>query len=609
MFALFVGLALVAACSSPSGAARSASRASSGLLAQAAPPSHAGPLGLIASLVAATAITSNGSPVGASADFAATVPDIVAVVDVGYLPGAARQVLTVTWSKVPSPGTAQVLLSQQVSVASGDVAYAAAVNPGRLFLGLYRVEASLAGMQRSAWFEVDDPYGPLGVPAPAPVRAARSKVATAGDVTEGAPPTTEAGVTAPGMGAAAAPTAGPTGTVAPPSPPTGTGCELAISGDASATAFVEWSGCSGDDVAVSATVDGQTQLVQTAHAAQASVPVRVDPCSLDPSLSYGATKVTYTATVTSGPDKGKSAVLSGTQTLEPPTGAPNLIVEDNTPDVGSQVSEGDEILLTFEAHSPAGIRSVTVTADSGGTLTSESYDQHPTRCTTAGTDQVVVVPPYAVPADAPPLITITAVATDFAGRSETLVLTYPTEAVWLGNAVGDGGSNYGTNVNGTISAGLCKARWVLELQVNVPANKAITGAAQASTDLVPCSVVGPFHLPPSFPGGVETFKLTGSYDGSVFGLVFHPAQLNQASTTGGLYLLVTHGVALGDRTTLVLVRTSSTRADGNLDLSTGQLGVLDVPVGTLKLAASLYCCYPDAGPTKQATKTPPIFIH
>jgi hypothetical protein len=108
---------------------------------------------------------------------------------------------------------------------------------------------------------------------------------------------------------------------------------------------------------------------------------------------------------------------------------------------------------------------------------------------------------------------------------------------------------------------------------------------------------------------VETFKLTGSYDGSVFGLVFHPAQLNQASTTGGLYLLVTHGVALGDRTTLVLVRTSSTRADGNLDLSTGQLGVLDVPVGTLKLAASLYCCYPDAGPTKQATKTPPIFIH
>jgi len=605
LLALFVGLALAAACSSPSGASRPAS--GQALLAQAAPPSHAGPLAPIASLVTATAITSNGSPVGASTDFAATVPDIVAVVEVGYLSGA-RQALTVTWSKVPSAGTAQVLFSQRLSVASGDVAYAAAVNPGRLFLGLYRVEASLAGMQASAWFEVDDPYGPLGVPTPAPVQG-RSKVATASYVAEGAPPTTETGVTAAGMGSAAAPTAGPTGTVAPPSPSGGTGCELAIAGDASATAFVEMSGCSGDEVALSATVNGQTQLVQTAHAADATIPVRVDPCSVDPSLGYGATKVTYSATVTSGPDKGKSAVLSGTQTVEPPTGAPYLILDDNTPDVGSQVSGGDEILLTFEAHSPAGIRSVTVTADPGGTLKSETYDQHPTRCTTIGTDQVVVVPPYTVPADAPPLITITAVATDFAGRSETLVLTYPTEAVWLGTALGDGGSNYGSEPNGVTSAGLCKAHWLIQFQVNVPANKAISGAAQASTSLVPCTVVGPFYLPPSFPGGVDTFKVTGSYDGSVFKLLFDPAQTNEAFTTGGLYLLVTHGVSLGGRTMLVLARTSSTRADGDLDLSTGRLGVLDVPVGTLKLAASLYCCYPDAGPTKLATKTPPIFIH
>ncbi|MGA8682072.1 MAG: hypothetical protein WB592_16455 [Acidimicrobiales bacterium] len=76
---------------------------------------------------------------------------------------------------MPSPGTAQLLFSQRLNVASGDVAYATAVNPGRLFLGLYRVEASLAGMQRSAWFEVEDPYGPLGAPTPAPVRAARPR--------------------------------------------------------------------------------------------------------------------------------------------------------------------------------------------------------------------------------------------------------------------------------------------------------------------------------------------------------------------------------------------------------------------------------------------------
>jgi len=433
-------------------------------------------------------------------------------------------------------------------------------------------------------------------------------VATAGDVTEGAPPTTEAGVKTPGMGGASAPAAGATGTVAPPPPPVGTGCELAINWDASATAFVEWSGCSDDDVAVSATVGGQTQLLQTSHAPQASVPVRVDPCSLDPSVSYGATKVTCTATVTSGPDKGKSAVLSGTQTLEAPTGPVSLVVDDNTPDVGSQVSEGDEILLTFEAHSPAGIRSVTVTADPGGTLKNETYGQHPTRCTTTGTDQVVVVPPYTVPADAPSLITITAVATDFAGKAERLVLTYPTEAVWLGIAQGDGVSKYGDRVTGVYSGFDCSTHWYMALQVNVPATKAISGAAQGSTALIPCTPFGLYSGVTSFPGGTATFKVTGSYDGTVFKLMFSTVHSNQAYAVGVLYLLTLRQGA-GAEPTLVLARTSSTRADGDFDRSVSSEEALGGIVGSLKLAASLYCCYPDAGPTRPATKTPPIFIH
>jgi hypothetical protein len=581
------------------------------LLAQPPPPLHAGPLAPIASLTTAAGITRSGGLVGATADFEATAPDILAVVDVGYLDGPARETLTVTWSSAPPHGAAQVLFTQRVPVSSGDVAYAAAFNPGRLPLGLYRVGATLAGTKRSAWFVVDDPYGPLGLPTPAPARtalSARPTVVTASYVAAGKTPGTATGATAPAVGTAGPPTAGPTGTIAPTSSSLeGTGCELAINGDPSATVFVDWSGCSGDDVAMSATVNGQTQLVQTAHAAQASVPVRVDPCSVDPRIGYGTTTVTYTATVVSGPDKGKSAVpVSGAQTLRPPAGPLSVVPVDYTPDVGSQVSTGDQILLSFEAHSPDGIRSVIVTADPGGTLESQTYRQRPTRCTTTGTDQVVVVRPYTVPPDAPPLITIIAVATDFAGKSETLDLTYPTQAVWLGTALGDGGSNYGSKVGGTVAAGLCKAHWVVEFQVNVPATKAITGAAQASTSLIPCVIVGPYHLPPSFPGGVATFKVTGSYDGSVFKLMFTPVQINQASTIGGLYLLVTHDVG---RTTLVLTRTSGTRADGNLDVSMGKLGVLDVPDVTLKLAASLYCCYPDAGPTRQATKTPPIFMH
>jgi len=584
------------------------------LLIQPAPPRHAGPLSPIASLATAAGLTTSGDPVRASADFGATDPDIVAVIDVGDLSTRANEPLTVTWSTASPRGAAHVLFAQTVSVASGDVAYAAALNPGRMLLGLYRVDATLAGVHRSAWFVVDDPNGPLG--APTPTGRAPSAAPTAGPTVEptgyvledATTSTTEPTATAPGVGTAGPPTDGPTGTVAPPSTPTGgTGCQLAIIGNPSSTVMVHWADCPGDDVAISATVNGQTQLVQTAHAADASVPVRVDPCSVDPSIGYGNTSITYTARVVSGPDSGKSAApVSGTQTLQPPpTGPPSLLPIDYTPQVGSQVSGGNDILLSLEAHSANGIRSVIVTAVPGGTLAQQTYGQRPTRCATAGTDQIVVVPPYRVPSNPPPFVTITAVATDFTGQTQTLTASYPTEAVWLGTAIGDGGQNYGSRVGGPVDAGLCTARWVLQFQVNVPASRAISGTAQASTDIIRCTTVGPYPLPPSFPGGVETFKVTGSYDGSVFQLRFPPVHTNQAFGIGGLVLLDTTGTG---PTTFVLTRATDTRADGSLDLTLGRLGVLNVPDLALKLAGSLYCCYPDAGPVAQATKTPPIFI-
>ncbi len=605
-FVLVAGLALVAACSSPKGAE------SRGLLTQPVPPRHAGPLSPIASLATAAGLTTSGDPVGVSADFGATDPDIVAVIDVGELSSQTHEPLTVTWSTAPPHGTARVLFAQTVSVASGDVAYAAALNPGRMLLGVYRVDATLAGVHRSAWFIVDDPDGPLGAATPA--AGAPAQAATAGPTVEPASyvnedattPTVEANATS-GMGTAGPPTDGPTGTVTPPSAPTGgTGCQLAINGNPSGTVMVDWSGCPGDDVAISATVNGQTQLVQTAHAADASVPVRVDPCSVDPSIGYGNTSITYAAKVVSGPDSGKSAApVSGTQSLQSPTDPPSLIPVEYTPEIGSQVDVGEPILLTLEARSAVGIRSVTVTADPGGTVAQQTYRQRPTRCTTAGTDQIVVVPPYRVPSNPPPLVTITAVATDFAGTSKTLDMTYSTRAVWLGTALGDGMQNYGTKLESGVVAGLCTAHWVMNFQVDVPATKAISGAAQASTSLIRCHVVGSYPLPPSFPGGVSTFNVTGSYDGTIFKLQFPPVHTNQAFTLGSLYLIDTNGAG---RTTLVLTRTTATRADGNLNLSLGTLGVIGVPVNALNLAASLYCCSPNAGPVRDPTKTPPIFI-
>jgi hypothetical protein len=87
--------------------------------------------------------------------------------------------------------------------------------------------------------------------------------------------------------------------------------------------------------------------------------------------------------------------------------------------------------------------------------------------------------------------------------------------------------------------------------------------------------------------------------------MFAPVRTNQAFGIGALYLLEGEG----HPATLVLVRVGGTKADGDLDLSLGSRGGLAGTVDTLKLSASLFCCYPDAGPTSRATKTPPIFMH
>jgi hypothetical protein len=90
----------------------------------------------------------------------------------------------------------------------------------------------------------------------------------------------------------------------------------------------------------------------------------------------------------------------------------------------------------------------------------------------------------------------------------------------------------------------------------------------------------------------------------MFQVRFPPAQTNQAFAIGGLVLLETSGTG---PTTFVLTRATDTRADGSLSL--GRLGVLNVPDTALKLAGSLYCCYPDAGPRGSGNEDPPIFIH
>jgi hypothetical protein len=571
------------------------------LLVQPAPPRHPEPLPPIASLTIAAGITTEGDPVGATADFAATVPDVLAVVDVGYLGSLRHQRLTITWSSAPPNSTAHTLFSQHLRVVSGDVAYAAALNPGRMRLGLYRIDVALASAHQSAWFVVYDPDGALGGPASGPTAGpAETAAVTARYVEDDA-----SSEMPPATGTAAVPTGGPAGTVGPPSSPTGgAGCQLDMNGDASGTVLVDWTGCSGDDVGISATVNGQTQLVQTAHAADASVPVRVDPCSIDPGIGYGNTSVAYTATVLAGPDKGKSATVSGTQSTPAPTLPPSLVPVDYSPDLGSQVSAGQHILLSLEAHSDSGIRSVTVTADPGGTLADKTYSKQPSRCTTTGRDQIVVARPYTVPADPPALITITAVATDFAGQTQTFVGTYPTEAVWAGTVTG-----YGKAIQmDPGNTGTCSAYWVMWLQVGVSKTKQISGTAQVSTNSIPCVyTIGPED---SFPGGVSTFKVTGSYDGKTFRLMLPQQQTNSAYYVGVLCLLNSDDVDCTSNAprTFLFTLTGDRSAKGHLDVSLSAPAGEGTRVTDLNLEGNLACCYSEVGPAAQATKTPPIYL-
>jgi hypothetical protein len=507
------------------------------------------------------------------------------------------------------------MFSQHLRVVSGDVIYAAALNPGRLRLGLYRIDATLAGAHQSAWFVVNDPIGALAAPASAQTSTPAGTTATTASYVEDDDASTTDGTGTPtGVGMAETPTSGPTGTVAPPSAPTsGPGCQPEINGDASGTVYVEWTACAGDDIGITATVNGKTELVQTAHAADADIPVRVDPCSIDPSVGYGGTPVSYTATVLLGPDKGKSATVSGTQTLDAPTNPPKLVPVNYNPALESQVGEGDQILLSFEAQSAVGIRSVTVTGP-GGTLKQATYTKQPTRCTAKGTDQIVVVPPYTVPANPPAIITITAVATDFAGRSTTVVLQYPTEAVWLGLARGPGTAKLASQEDPGDYGGLCTAQWTMYLEVGISAKKAVSGDAQATTQSIPCVVIGPDFDPITIPGGVSTFKVTGTYDGKTFRLMFPPVQTNEAYAAGSMFLLDTNGTGnFGGYTpaTFVFVRKYADFAPAKPPLDVigpGVEGGTSLALDELKLEGDLICCSPDAGPTIQATKTPPIFI-
>lgn len=96
--------------------------------------------GPLLTLVTAQYINTAGQPRGIAQYFSAAADSVTAVVLVGKLDGPTA--LTMTWSRLTAKGP-QPVFSKQLTVTSFDVAYTTAVTPGTLPYGSYQVAASM----------------------------------------------------------------------------------------------------------------------------------------------------------------------------------------------------------------------------------------------------------------------------------------------------------------------------------------------------------------------------------------------------------------------------------------------------------------------------------
>jgi hypothetical protein len=559
-------------------------------------------------LVTAPGIDVHGSAVHATSDFAAESPDVVAVVEVGGLPGRSAP-LTVSWYQTQANRTERLLFTHRLDVAPGDHAYSVGASTGRLALGLYRVEASLSGKRLEAPFMV---YEPLDVMVPSSGTPGSGAAAT--PTTSVVPvqpnlslPASESGgvmLTAdnsgPPVGDGGPPVSGPNGVIPPPSPAPASagGCQLAITGDVSLAVLVDVTSCNGDAIEVSGDVDGHTKVLGTLNAADATIPVGGNPCSVDPNLGFDPVPITYTAKVVRGPDLGKSATLSGVSTGQAASAPPKLILSRANPEQSSQVAAGQAILMVFQAESDSGIESLKVTRDPGGVVVADQrfgQGAAPTRCKPDRNFQYVAATDT-VPDNPAPILTYTAVVQDFAGRSQSLTIEYPTEAVWVGRAFGPG-----LHVTPPLH---CDTNWnVQPIEVAVSQKNDLSGSAIASTPgLVGCPRADENGL----NKGTVSFQVGGTYDGTTFRLHFQVTGFTGAPGNGSISVLYQPTLL-----TVVVTRTSDKQATGTIDVIGACPGVTAADCSWhLTMEIWLTCCGPYAGPIAPPAPIlkPPIYL-
>jgi hypothetical protein len=401
--------------------------------------------GPILAIVTAASVNANGQPSGISHSFAPSQPKVTALVVLGKLRGAGE--LTVSWSQVTSQGPQQ-LFTQSIAVNSFGRAYSTAVSQGVLAAGSYRVSASIDGVSRSVVWVVPGAADSTS-PNVGATGATTAASASASPAAQSSPVAFAAGA---GSSTPQPPVAGPSGTIPPPSAPS-TGCAIQGGDEWGGTGTWQYEEKLGLGAAVlCAPAAAGVTYSGSVFATMASTLVPVghldfdppdllegastfDPCSLPGGSDLPGAKLTYEVVVYK---PGPTKEFTGHATLDSDHASP-VLSGGSVPVAGTMVHEGQTITVHITATEPTtqgpqeGIHDIQLTGPDG-LIDSKDYGTHPTKCDTSRLTKTLTAT-YTVPKDPPPVITLTAHASDFAGNESTpLSASFPTTKTshWTG---------------------------------------------------------------------------------------------------------------------------------------------------------------------------------
>lgn len=367
------------------------------------PPVGSAIRGPIQILVTAPSVDTLGNPVGVTSFYRPASRSVVAVAALGRLNGP--QTLVMTWSRLTADG-AQTLFSRQLTVTSYGRAYSTAVAHGAIPYGVYEVSVSVAGVTRTIEWGV--------------YKSRRLAVTTSAKTAASLTPGPAAALPEPINRSRACQWQDVIAAM-----PTPTDLDLDVSaycpesrqnGPTRGTILATMSKTSGED------------LIGMMHLEPGGVIAgnfRLNVCTLPsgsdvPGARLGITTIIYY--------QGSSRSFTFSAGLPGELLGPQVSISSSVP-AGTQVHPGEKIKLQITATEPnrlgaqVGIANIRV-AGPDGRIKFKRYPRVRTGCERSRAYRVLDLT-YRVSANAPKMIKIVAVASDFPGAKAAAELSFP----------------------------------------------------------------------------------------------------------------------------------------------------------------------------------------